>query len=165
MANTVTVPSVREFDEDTDDYDLDDDVRDPDWKHEENAKDNSDSNHEDVSGENNDISDNEINEVDHEETVETNVPETQTSSASTRKRNRCSIKQKNKKLRMRRNAYLGVNENEQGVKTHRKERAGRLLCQRGCSKRCEKNSKMRQCSLITEENRNAVFEKFWKAMS
>ena len=26
-------------------------------------------------------------------------------------------------------------------------------------------SKMRQCSFITDENRNAIFEKFWKTMS
>ena len=26
-------------------------------------------------------------------------------------------------------------------------------------------SKMRQCSFITDENRNAIFKKFWKTMS
>ena len=66
---------------------------------------------------------------------------------------------------MQGDAYLGVKKNDQGVKTHCKERAGRLLCPSGCSKKCEKMSKMRQCSLITDENRNAIFEKFWKTMS
>ena len=58
-----------------------------------------------------------------------------------------------------------MKKNDQGVKTHCKERAGRLLYPSGCSKKCEKMSKMRQCSLITDENRNAIFEKFWKTMS
>ena len=165
LSNSATIPSVLESDEEMDEYDLDDDVRDPDWKHEKNAKDNSDSNDEDVSGENNDISGKGIDEVDHEETVEANFHESQTSSASKRKRDRCSLKQKNKKLRMQGDAYLGVKKNDQGVKTHCKERAGRLLCPSGCSKKCEKMSKMRQCSLITDENRNAIFEKFWKTMS
>ena len=106
-----------------------------------------------------------IDEVDHEETVEANVNESQTSSACKRKWDRCSLKQKNKKLRMQGDAYLGVKKNDQGVKTHCKERAGRLLCPSGCSKKCEKMSKMRLCSLITDENRNAIFEKFWKTMS
>ena len=66
---------------------------------------------------------------------------------------------------MQGDAYIGVKKNDQGVKTHCKERAGRLLCPIGCSKKCEKMSKMRQCSIITEDNRNAVFEKFWKTMS
>ena len=142
LSNSATIPSVLESDEEMDEYHLDDDVRDPDWKHEKNAKDNLDSNDEDGSGENNDISGKGINEVDHEETVEANVHESQetveanvheskTSSASKRKLDRCSLKQKNKKLRMQGDAYLGMKKNDQGVKTHCKERAGRLLCPSG----------------------------------
>ena len=126
LSNSATIPSVLESDEEMDEYDLDDDIRDPDWKHEKNAKDNSDSNDEDVSGENNGI-----DVVDHEETVEANVHESQTSSASKQKRDRCSLKQKNKKLRMQGDAYFGMKKNDQGVKTPCKERAGRLLCPSG----------------------------------
>ena len=32
-------------------------------------------------------------------------------------------------------------------------------------KNAKKKSKMRQCTLITEDNRSAVFEKFWKEMT
>ena len=140
---------------DVDDYDLDDDVIDPDWEYKKNNNDYSDSNDSNI---NNDEM--EINEVDHEETVET-----ETSSASNRKRKRCTLKQKHKKLRMNGEAYLGVSTNDEGVKTHCKERAGRLMCPSGCSKKCKKQSKNRQCTLITEDNRSAVFEKFWKEMT
>ena len=85
LPNTVTVQSGLESDEEMDEYDLDDDLRDPDWKDDKHAKDDSDSNSEDVPDESNDISGNEIDDVDHKETVEANAPEALASSASKRK--------------------------------------------------------------------------------
>lgn len=65
---------------------------------------------------------------------------------------------------MRGNAYLGVHKNDDGIKTHCKDRAERILCRSGCSKKCEKQSKMRKCSLINEQTRKVIFDKFWKQM-
>ena len=43
-------------------------------------------------------------------------------------------------------------------------RVQRILCQRTCSKRCDK-SKTLSCSKITEEDRQKDFDKFWGSMN
>ncbi|WAR08886.1 LOW QUALITY PROTEIN: hypothetical protein MAR_018844 [Mya arenaria] len=58
--------------------------------------------------------------------------------------------------------YLGVQKNTDGVKSYCVERKERLISPSNCTNRCEKS---RQCSLLQEEDRQAIFETFWHQMT
>jgi len=144
--NSAMSDHIDETDADTewDDLDLDDDVRDPDWKPKE--KDNSDSD------------ENTPTEVHHEEVIE-NCTKAQKRKYLPKERH---MKEIQKKKRMRGETYMGLKMNQDsGTKTYCVEKAGRLLCPRECSRKCNKSA-TKHCNQLSQNDRERIFEMFWK---
>ncbi|WAR25418.1 hypothetical protein MAR_011122 [Mya arenaria] len=137
--NNESLLKLLEDSDDTESY-YDDDVRDPDWNPVNSA-----------------ISDTEEIQIDHEEIIES-----EQDNNGAVKRSSINLKELNKSKRMKGEKYLGVQKNTDGVKTYCVERKERLISPSNGTKRCEKS---RQCSLLQEEDRQAIFETFWHQMT
>jgi len=93
--------------------------------------------------------------IDHEEIVVTgdNQGKRKHKGESNWKRN------VQKRLRMEGKEFQGLKKSEgKYIETSKSER---ILTERGCSKRCYKAGKNRNCHLFTDEVRKEIFETFW----
>lgn len=176
-------------DDSTDSYDDDDDVRDPSWKP--TKKDlvvSETESEEEEESDNKGNSNTEINILDRQSSLQINPidnlgryidegtegdkpedtidhEEVVESAECSRKRQRTADPQNwkrnvQKRLRMEGKEFLGIKKSSSGEYIVR-NRSSRILTERGCSKRCKKSSKNRQCTLISEKDRQCIFDGFW----
>ena len=136
--------------------DLDDSLQDPDYVPDKNETESSDE--ETIVTSVQSVS--HIEDIDHEEVVQHESKKKRRKKRDPSDWNRSRQKQ----ARMQGKLYKGITKIYDGKWQHSKVKSERKLKPRGCSNQCA-TSKVRQCSKISEEDRERLFSDFWSNLT